>query len=78
MLFRSTTSSAEKGEVLKKLGATHVINYKENTAWDQEVLKLVGSSLRYMCGVRLKSYIQTNGRGVDHVVEVRTLRLLLS
>ncbi|KAI0153361.1 hypothetical protein BJ166DRAFT_468991 [Pestalotiopsis sp. NC0098] len=29
----ATTSSAEKGEVLKKLGADHVINYKEDTNW---------------------------------------------
>ncbi|KAH8203575.1 hypothetical protein TruAng_002323 [Truncatella angustata] len=29
----ATTSSAEKGETLKKLGADHVINYKEDTNW---------------------------------------------
>ncbi|EJD06311.1 NAD-binding protein [Fomitiporia mediterranea MF3/22] len=48
----ATTSSAQKAEVLKKLGATHVINYKQTPKWDEEVLKL------------------TNGRGVDHIVEV--------
>ncbi|OCB85765.1 NAD-binding protein [Sanghuangporus baumii] len=48
----ATTSSAEKAKVLKELGATHVINYKENPNWGEEVLKL------------------TNGRGVNHVVEV--------
>ncbi|WAO91773.1 PKS-ER domain-containing protein [Fusarium falciforme] len=31
----ATTSSAEKAEQLKKLGADHVINYKENPEWGQ-------------------------------------------
>ncbi|KAF5591771.1 alcohol dehydrogenase [Fusarium pseudocircinatum] len=29
----ATTSSAEKAEILKQLGADHVINYKEDTNW---------------------------------------------
>lgn len=37
----ATTSSADKAALLTKLGATHVINYKETPAWDEEVLKLV-------------------------------------
>ena len=48
----ATSSSDKKLEIAKKLGATHVINYKKTPDWDQEVLKL------------------TNGRGVDHVIEV--------
>ncbi|KAI5115188.1 hypothetical protein M0805_000415 [Coniferiporia weirii] len=48
----ATTSSSGKAEILKKLGATHVINYRETPDWDKEILKL------------------TNGRGVDHVVEI--------
>ncbi|KAL5485584.1 hypothetical protein ACEPAI_6625 [Sanghuangporus weigelae] len=48
------TSSVEKRQVLKELGATHIINNnnKETPKCDEEVLRL------------------TNGRGVDHVVEV--------
>jgi len=38
----STTSSSEKAETLKKLGADHVINYKENANWGEEAKKLSG------------------------------------
>ncbi|OCH92534.1 NAD-P-binding protein [Obba rivulosa] len=48
----ATSSSDEKLQVAKKLGAKYLINYKTTPDWDQEVLKL------------------TNGRGVDHVIEV--------
>ncbi|PIL33945.1 hypothetical protein GSI_03653 [Ganoderma sinense ZZ0214-1] len=47
-----TSSSDEKLEIAKKLGATHLINYKRTPDWELEVLRV------------------TNGRGVDHVVEV--------
>ncbi|EPQ55962.1 NAD P-binding protein [Gloeophyllum trabeum ATCC 11539] len=47
-----TSASDEKLARAKKLGARHVVNYKETPEWEKEVLKL------------------TNGRGVDHVVEV--------
>nr|WNZ75653.1 hypothetical protein [Trichoderma harzianum] len=36
----ATSSSDAKLERAKKLGATHVINYKQNPNWDEEVLKL--------------------------------------
>ncbi|KAF1955761.1 NAD(P)-binding protein [Byssothecium circinans] len=36
----ATTSSAEKAETLKKYGADHVINYKENPNWGEEAKKL--------------------------------------
>ncbi|OCL12873.1 putative quinone oxidoreductase [Glonium stellatum] len=36
----STTSSNEKAAVLKKLGAHHVINYKENANWGNTARKL--------------------------------------
>ncbi|KAL6710200.1 hypothetical protein ACN47E_009146 [Coniothyrium glycines] len=36
----ATTSSASKAEVLKKLGADHVINYKETPNWGEEAAKL--------------------------------------
>jgi NADPH:quinone reductase-like Zn-dependent oxidoreductase len=35
-----TSSSDEKLELAKKLGADKKINYKTNTDWDQEVLKM--------------------------------------
>lgn len=48
----STSSSDEKMERLRKLGAYQVINYKKQTNW--------GAVVREM----------TDGRGVDHVIEV--------
>jgi NADPH:quinone reductase-like Zn-dependent oxidoreductase len=36
----ATTSSASKAEKLKKLGAHHIINYKENPNWGEEAKKL--------------------------------------
>lgn len=47
-----TSSSDEKLERAKLLGADAGINYRSTPDWDQEVLKL------------------TDGRGVDHVIEV--------
>jgi NADPH:quinone reductase-like Zn-dependent oxidoreductase len=48
----ATTSSAEKAERLKALGADEVINYRTTPDWHMAVRAL------------------TDGRGVDHVVEV--------
>ncbi|MEX1220532.1 MAG: NAD(P)-dependent alcohol dehydrogenase [Idiomarina sp.] len=48
----ATSSSDAKLERYKKLGADHVINYKNDPEWGKTVRKL------------------TNGRGVDHVIEV--------
>ncbi|WP_246128895.1 zinc-dependent alcohol dehydrogenase family protein [Zoogloea oleivorans] len=48
----ATSSSDEKIERLRQLGADHTINYRTNENWGATVLEL------------------TNGRGVDHVVEV--------
>lgn len=36
----ATTSSAEKAETLKKLGADHVINYKETENWGEKAKEL--------------------------------------
>jgi NADPH:quinone reductase-like Zn-dependent oxidoreductase len=36
----ATTSSAAKAEKLKKLGAHHIINYKENPNWGAQAKKL--------------------------------------
>ncbi|KAF2152407.1 NAD(P)-binding protein [Myriangium duriaei CBS 260.36] len=38
----ATTSSKEKGERLKQLGADHVINYREDTNWGETAKKLTG------------------------------------
>ncbi|KAK4033792.1 hypothetical protein C8A01DRAFT_19323 [Parachaetomium inaequale] len=38
----ATTSSAAKAETLKKLGADHVINYKETPNWGDEAKKVTG------------------------------------
>lgn len=48
----ATSSSDEKLERLRRLGADHVINYKSTPEWGKHTLML------------------TNGRGVDHVIEV--------
>jgi len=47
-----TSSSDEKLEKAKELGASATINYKKFPDWDKQVLEL------------------TNGKGVDHVIEV--------
>jgi len=38
----ATTSSREKGEILKRLGADHVINYREDSKWGETAKKLTG------------------------------------
>ena len=48
----ATSSSDEKLERLREMGADHTINYKRDESWGQTVLDL------------------TEGRGVDHVIEV--------
>ncbi|HEX6859316.1 MAG TPA: NAD(P)-dependent alcohol dehydrogenase [Caulobacteraceae bacterium] len=48
----ATSSSDEKLERLKAMGADHLINYKSEPNWGQAARKL------------------TDGRGVDHVVEI--------
>ena len=40
-----TSSSDQKLELAKQLGATHVINYKAHPNWDEEVLKIVSLGL---------------------------------
>ncbi|MCC4298245.1 zinc-dependent alcohol dehydrogenase family protein [Aurantimonas coralicida] len=48
----ATSSSDDKLERLREMGADHTINYKRDESWGQTVLDL------------------TEGRGVDHVIEV--------
>ncbi|KAI0438159.1 putative alcohol dehydrogenase [Xylaria telfairii] len=38
----STTSSSEKAEVLRRLGADHVVNYRETVTWGDEAKRLTG------------------------------------
>lgn len=41
----ATTSSAAKATFLKTLGATHVINYKEESQWGTKVKRLSPNGL---------------------------------
>ncbi|KAH6973082.1 hypothetical protein BKA56DRAFT_593252 [Ilyonectria sp. MPI-CAGE-AT-0026] len=40
----ATTSSAEKGRILEKLGADHIINYRETADWGPVAKKLTGGT----------------------------------
>lgn len=40
----ATTSSAEKGKLLEKLGADHIINYKENPDWGSKVREITNGA----------------------------------
>lgn len=40
----ATTSSKEKAETLKKLGADHVVNYKEDENWGATAKKITGGT----------------------------------
>ncbi len=44
----ATSSSDEKLQVAKKLGAAHAINYKKTPDWDKEVLKITGGTVSTM------------------------------
>lgn len=48
----ATSSSDEKLEIAKKLGAKHVINYKKTPDWEKEIPAIVCSSIQrklYLC-----------------------------
>ena len=66
----ATSSSDDKLEIAKKLGATHVINYKKTPDWEKEVLSIVRVPLSSHPCVRADHPRQTGGRGVDHIIEV--------
>lgn len=44
-----TSSSDEKLQVAKKLGATYVINYNKTPNWNEEVLKIVRNFRFSLC-----------------------------
>lgn len=50
----ATTSSAAKAETLKALGADHVINYKEVSAWGEKAKELTG-------GVGVQHVVEVGG-----------------
>lgn len=51
----ATTSSAKKAELLKKLGADHVINYKETPEWGEAAAKLTPN------GVGVQHVVEVGG-----------------
>ncbi|KAK4119768.1 alcohol dehydrogenase-like protein [Parathielavia appendiculata] len=53
----ATTSSAKKAETLKKLGADHVINYRENPNWGEAARKLTPN------GEGVEHVIEVGGEG---------------
>ncbi|KAJ7857474.1 alcohol dehydrogenase superfamily protein [Mycena olivaceomarginata] len=85
----ATSSSAEKLEIAKKLGATHVINYRTMPAWDREVLKITGGVgvdrvldaqlveriLIYSCGCRVAGNA-TLQRSIDSVKQGGSIDLI--
>ncbi len=50
----ATTSSASKAETLKKLGADHVINYRETPNWGEKAKELTG-------GVGIQHVVEVGG-----------------
>ncbi|MBA3857722.1 MAG: NAD(P)-dependent alcohol dehydrogenase [Cyanobacteria bacterium PR.3.49] len=52
----ATTSSDEKMKRLKKMGAAHVINYKNTPDWEKEVVK-------YTCGRGVDHVVEIGGAG---------------
>ncbi|KAK4152184.1 putative zinc-type alcohol dehydrogenase-like protein yoga [Chaetomidium leptoderma] len=53
----ATTSSAKKAEILKKLGADHVINYREDANWGETARKLTPK------GEGVEHVIEVGGEG---------------
>ncbi len=47
----ATTSSAAKADILKKLGADYVFNYKETTNWGEEAKRISGNGVDFVIEV---------------------------
>ncbi len=69
----ATSSSDEKLKLASKLGAKHLINYKTTPDWEEAVKTIVSGYLKNTEGNSYTFLRQTNGRGVDHVIEVRAI-----
>jgi NADPH:quinone reductase-like Zn-dependent oxidoreductase len=74
-----TSSSDDKLQIASKLGAQHVINYKKTPKWDEEVMRIVSIRVCYNNALHLlgEPNLQTDGVGVDHVLEVSILHFYL-
>ena len=66
----ATSSSNEKLKVAERLGAKHLINYKETPDWDKEVERIVRSFPFLLRIGSDRRWVQTGGVGVDHIVDV--------
>ncbi|CRK40566.1 hypothetical protein BN1723_016224 [Verticillium longisporum] len=67
----ATTSSPAKGEMLKKLGADHAINYKENPNWGNEA-KAISGGVKHVIEVGGMNTMKEslNAVGLDGVVTI--------
>lgn len=72
-----TSSDDSKLEVARDLGAKHTINYKKTPDWDQQVLRIVRCFYKPENTVH-EHFLQTNGLGVEHMVEVGLFGNLLA
>lgn len=64
----ATTSSAAKGEILKKLGADHVINYKDEPEWGAKAksLSLNGAGVDHIIEVAGPTTMIQNFNAIKH------------
>ncbi|MFK8052545.1 MAG: NAD(P)-dependent alcohol dehydrogenase [Woeseiaceae bacterium] len=72
----ATTSSAEKMERLKALGADHVVNYREDPKWGKTVAQLSGGGVDHVIDVGGGATIQQSTEAVGiggHIVLVGIL-----
>jgi NADPH:quinone reductase-like Zn-dependent oxidoreductase len=70
----ATTNSKEKAETLKKLGADHVINYKETPNWGEEAAKLTpgGAGVQHVVEVGGPNTMAQSLKavGIDGVISI--------
>ena len=62
----ATSSSDEKLELARKLGAAHLINYRKNPVWSKKVLEVTG-------GVGVDLVVDVVG-GADLALSIESLR----
>jgi len=68
----ATSSSDQKLQIAKKLGAKHLINYKTTPDWDKEVINIVSVLAFHLLDDA--NVTQTKKVGADHIIEVRRSR----